>query len=106
MQSHVGRCVRYGRFYDRKPGALEGIPFCFDVLSDDYRALWPQGWEPWCAELEVFHNPFPRHPLPTELLPEASHWLEVDGAMDCRHYYDTDILWSHSLIMAADDPMP
>lgn len=65
-----------------------------------------KGWEPWCAELEVFHNPFARHPLPTELLPEASHWLEVDGAMDCRHYYDTDILWSHSLIMAADDPMP
>ncbi|MFC3673111.1 hypothetical protein [Novosphingobium pokkalii] len=106
MQSHVGRYVRYGRFYDRKPGALEGIPFCFDVLSDDYRALWPQGWEPWCAELEVFHNPFARHPLPTELLPEASHWLEVDGAMDCRHYYDTGILWSRSLIIAADDPMP
>jgi hypothetical protein len=26
--------------------------------------------------------------------------------MDCRHYYDTGILWSRSLVMAADAPMP
>lgn len=106
MGSKIGRYVRYGKFYDRTPGALDGIPFCLDVRSDDYLKLWPQRYEPWCAELEVFHNPFARTPLPRALLPEATHWLEVDGAMDCLHHYDTGILWSRSLIMAADDPMP
>ena len=46
----------------------KGIPFCLDVTSDDYRGLWPQGYEPWSAELEVFHNPYARCPAPFELL--------------------------------------
>ncbi len=106
MPSHIKRYVRYGKFYDRSHGALSGIPFCLDIFSKDYRALWPQGSEPWCAELEVFHNPFARNPMPRVLLPEASHWMEVDGVMDCLSYYDTGILWSRSLILGADDPMP
>lgn len=106
MPPHVGRYVRYGKFYDRSDGALDGIPFCLDILSDEYRALWPQGCEPWCAELEVFHNPHARNPLPRALLPEASHWIEVDGVMDCLPYYETGILWSRSLILGVDDPMP
>jgi hypothetical protein len=101
-----GRYVRYGKFFDRTDGALEGIPFCLDILSDDYRSLWPQRWEPWCAELEVFHNPFARTPLPHALLPEATHWFEADGAMDYTAHYETGILWSGSLILRDDDPMP
>ena len=58
------RYVRFGKFYDQTPGALEGIPFCLDITSDEYRALWPQGYEPWSAELEIFHNPFARFPFP------------------------------------------
>lgn len=100
------RYVRYGRFYDRTPGALSGIPFALDVTSDAYRALWPQGYEPWCAELEVFHNPFARHPLPQTLLPEATHWVEVNGAIDCRPYYATGILWSRTLIQDQSDAIP
>lgn len=106
MPSEIGRYVRYGKFYDRSEGALDGIPFCLDILSDEYLRLWPQGCEPWCAELEVFHNPFARNPLPPALLPEASHWLELDGGMDCVPYYHTSILWSRSLILNADDPVP
>lgn len=106
MPSHVGRYVRYGKFYDRSPGALDGIPFCLDILSEGYRALWPQSREPWSAELEVFHNPFARNPLPRALLPEATHWLEVDGSMDRLPYYETGILWSRSLILRSDDPVP
>lgn len=106
MHSEIGRYVRYGKFYNRTSGSLDGIPFCLDVRSKEYLKLWPQGYEPWCAELEVFHNPFARTPLPRALLPEASHWLEVDGAMDCLPHYKTGILWSGSLIMEADDPMP
>jgi len=56
--------------------------------------------------LEVFHNPQARHPLPPALLPEATHWLEVDGTMDCLPYYQTGVLWSYSLILGPDDPMP
>jgi hypothetical protein len=73
------RCMRIGMFFDRTPGALEGIPFCLDVTGAEYRALWPHGYEPWSAELEVFHNPFARYPVPFELLPEATHWFDKDG---------------------------
>lgn len=100
------RYVRYGRFYDKTPGALEGIPFCLDVASDEYRTLWPVGYEPWCAELEVFHNPFARHPIRRELLPEATHWFEREGAIDDEAFYDTSILWSRTLILNKQDPMP
>lgn len=69
------RYTRIGRFFDRRPGALEGEPFCLDVTSPQYRQLWFQGYEPWSAEMEVFHNPFTRHPAPHDLLPEATHWF-------------------------------
>ena len=58
------RYTRMGKFFDRCPGALEGIPFCLDVTSPEYRGLWPQGYEPWSAELEVFHNPVRASPGP------------------------------------------
>ena len=57
------RYVRIGKLFDRIPGALEGTPFCLDVMSTEYQTFWPQGYEPWSAELEVFHNPFARHPF-------------------------------------------
>ena len=50
------RYMRFGAFFDRTPGALTPIPFCLDVTMDEYRGLWPHGYEPWTAELEVFHN--------------------------------------------------
>jgi hypothetical protein len=65
------RYTRVGNFFDRAPGALKGIPFCLDVTSDEYRELWPQRYEPWSAELEVFHDPFGRHTVPFALLPET-----------------------------------
>ena len=100
------RYTRIGRFFDRTPGALEGIPFCLDVTSDKYRRLWPQGYEPWSAELEVFHNPFARNPVPFELLPEATHWFEEGGEQVCRSFYATSILWSMTLITDVGKPEP
>jgi hypothetical protein len=73
------RYSRIGNFFDRTPGALKDIPFCLDVTSDEYRGLWPQKYEPWSAELEVFHNPFGRHPVLFALLPEATHWFDLEG---------------------------
>ncbi len=100
------RYTRIGKFYDRTPGALDGIPFCLDITSEDYRTLWPQGYEPWSAELEVFHNPHARYPLPRKLIPEATHWFEFDGEIICEAYYQTSILWSKTLIQNDTDEMP
>jgi hypothetical protein len=100
------RYTRIGNFFDRTPGALKGIPFCLDVTSDEYRDLWPHRYEPWSAELEVFHNPFARHPAPFALLPEATHWFEQDGERVCRSVYATSILWSQTLISDAEMPAP
>ncbi len=98
------RYTRVGEFFDRDPGALEGIPFCLDVASTEYRRLWPQGYEPWSAELDVFHNPFARHPVPHELLPQATHWFDQHGERVCRSFYEPSILWSTTYITAGDKP--
>jgi hypothetical protein len=100
------RYVRYGKFYDRTPGALEGIPFCLDITSNEYKALWPQGYEPWSAELEIFHNPFAQHPFSRTLLPEATHWFNSGGEVICESHYKTSVLWSKTLIQNDSDPTP
>lgn len=98
------RYTRVGQFFDRNPGALEGVPFCLDVASREYRQLWPQGYEPWSAEMEVFHNPFAHHPVSHALLPEATHWFEQDGERICSSVYETSILWSTTHITDGDKP--
>ncbi|MBN5086738.1 hypothetical protein JY460_01210 [Stenotrophomonas maltophilia] len=101
------RYVRIGEFADFRPGALRGKPFSMNVNSDEYRALWaPYDYEPWTAEMEVFHNPNAKHPLNTDLLPEATHWLPVDGVLDCRCFFKESILKSHTLVQKASDPVP
>ncbi len=100
------RYTRIGMFFDRTPGALDGIPFCLDVTSEEYRRLWPQGYEPWAAELEVFHNPHARHPAAFELLPEATHWFDQNGVIMCWAFYEHAILWSQTLIQSENDRRP
>ncbi|MCS3902802.1 hypothetical protein J2T55_000806 [Methylohalomonas lacus] len=100
------RYTRMGNFFDRTPGALRGAPFCLDITSEEYRELWPQRYEPWSAELEVFHNPFARYPVSFELLPEATHWFDQGGEKVCRSFYETSILWSQTLITNTEDPPP
>jgi hypothetical protein len=106
MPTRGRRYVRYGKMFNPQPHALDGRPFCLDVTSEAYRGLWPQRCEPWCAELEVFHNPFARYPLPHTLLPEANHWFEQDGVIDNHAYYSNSILWSGTLVLDPDDPIP
>lgn len=100
------RYVRIGEFYDRRPNVLDSIPFCLDITSPEYKSLWPQGYEPWCAELEVFHNPFAKHPVPKELLPETTHWFEHHGEIISRSFYETSILRSFTLIQSEEAKMP
>lgn len=97
------RYTRFGDFFDRTPGALKGIPFCLDITSDEYRSLWPHGYEPWSAELEVFHNPFAQYPVPLELVPEATHWFDQDGEKVCSSVYEHLILWSTTVIQNEQD---
>lgn len=100
------RYTRMGQFFDRAPGAFKGIPFCFDVDTDEYRALWPHGYEPWTAEMEVFHNPFATHSVSFDLLPEAQHWFLENGEWRCTSVYEKSILWSQTQITDVDMPAP
>jgi hypothetical protein len=101
------RYVRIGELFDRTPGALRGIPFSMDVASPEYRALWnPYYYEPWSAEIEVFHNPLALHPIPKEMFPEVTHWHEVNGEIECRSFFETSVFKSHTLIIKASDPVP
>lgn len=106
MDTRGLRYVRYGHFHDPTPGAQVGIPFCMDVTSEAYRSLWPSGYEPWTAEMEVFHNPFAEHPLDHSLFPKAAHWFERDGLIDHKIHYEHSILSSMTLIQEEDAPMP
>lgn len=99
------RVVRFGELFDRRPGAYEGKPFRLDITSKEYRSLWPQGAEPLAAELEVFHNPFARHPLSFDLIPEATHWFDDGGEIMCVSHYETSILHSLTFIEDASKPM-
>ncbi|SPC18460.1 hypothetical protein [Cupriavidus taiwanensis] len=101
------RYVRIGEFVDDTPGALNGIPFSMDVNSNEYRDLWkPYGYEPWTAEIEVFHNPKARHRINPALLPEATHWLPINGVLDCRRYFRHSVLKSQTLIQPSSEPIP
>ncbi|WP_397453729.1 hypothetical protein [Pseudomonas sp. NA-150] len=90
--------TRCGEMFDRDPGVLKGVQFCLNVNSQEYRDLWPQQYEPWSAEMEVFHNPFAKHPMSKQVLPEAQHWLEKNGDIVCEAFYETSILWSETLV--------
>lgn len=100
------RYVRVGIFADDTSGALRGIPFCMDVSSDQYRSLWkPYGYEPWSAEIEVFHNPNALHPINPALFPEVSHWIQVNDEIICKRFFKNSILSSQTLIQNSCSPI-
>lgn len=101
------RYVRMGEFADFTPGALRGKPFSMDVQSNEYRSLWtPYNYEPWTAEVEVFHNPHAKHPINPELFPEAANWLDVGGTIDCKRFFQESILHSRTSVQSASAPIP
>jgi len=106
MDSKGLRYTRIGEFFDPAPGATKGIPFCLDVTSHEYTQLWQYGYEPWSAELEVFHNPYARHPMSRAVLPEATHWFERDGELQCERFHEVAILRSRTWIQDASKPAP
>jgi hypothetical protein len=54
----------------------------------------------------VFHNPYARHPVPLELVPEAPHWFDQAGEMTCSAFYGRSIWWSLTRILKDSDPIP
>lgn len=94
---------RQGILYDRTPGALEPIDFNLQVDSAEYQALWPWG-EAWCQELEVFHNPLAKHPIPFDLIPGATHWFERDGNIECSTIWANSVLSSITQLRLASKP--
>ncbi len=101
------RYVRIGEFADFTAGALRGTPFSMDVNTDEYRALWtPYDYEPWTAEMEVFHNPNAKHPVNPALFPEATHWLLLNDEMRCQRFFKESILTSRTMILGAHEPVP
>lgn len=97
--------TRAGVLFNRTPGILKPLPFILKVSSDEYRKLWPQEYEPWSAELEIFHNPFAARPMSIDLLPEAQHWVEKDGEMVAMAFYETSILWSETIVESVPSPL-
>ncbi|MEM6898933.1 MAG: hypothetical protein AAF583_04085 [Pseudomonadota bacterium] len=56
------------------PNAVVGEAFHVDVTDEDYEEFWTQ-------EIQVFHNPNAKHPLPLEALPGATHHIFKDGVL-------------------------
>lgn len=38
------------------------------------------------------------------MLPEATHWFDLDGEKVCRSHYETNILGSETWVTDANDP--
>jgi hypothetical protein len=54
------------------PHATAGIPFSEDVGAATYTEFWSD-------ELQLFHNPNARFPIPLEWLPELTQYFFKDG---------------------------
>ena len=54
------------------PNAVMGEAFSVDVTKDVYEEYWTQ-------EIQVFHNPYAKHPFPIEALLGATHHYFEDG---------------------------
>ena len=64
------RYTRMGSFFDRNPGALEGIPFCLGVTSAEYRALWPRDVNLGLPNWRFFT-------IPTRIIQFRSNWCPM-----------------------------
>ena len=82
--------MRIGFRLDPDPNAVIGIPFSEEVLADN--------GERWSDELQVFHNPRAKHPLPLEAFAGASqHRFEDEKYVS--HSTGTPVLSSRTMIM-------
>jgi hypothetical protein len=46
------------------------------------------------------------HPVPNELIPEVTHWREVNGRVESESFFDVSILRSRTLVLSANAKVP
>ena len=59
--------VRTGSMFNPEPDAFEGIPFAVNITDPNYSEYWGD-------EIQVFHNPNAKLPLPQDAFPDAVHF--------------------------------
>lgn len=90
---------RMGLKYNPDPNAAVGTPFHVDVSGEDYE-------EYWSDELQVFHNPNAKIPLPDEWFQGVSHHHFQNGDL-ISYTPDGHVLSSYTMLMKIlqdDDP--
>lgn len=85
------RYWRTGFRYNPDPNAFIGTPFSEEVKADGYEEYWTQ-------EVQVFHNPNAKHPLPFNWLLGATHHYFEDGFMKSHAPIDS-VLTSFTTVM-------
>lgn len=86
---------RVGLKYDPDPNAVVGLPFSVDVSDSSYK-------ENWFDELQIFHNPRAKFPIPTEWFPGVTHWF-FDGENVRTFAPDDRILSSYTMIFQSKE---
>ena len=95
--AHGCTYIRRGFLPDPDPDAAEGRPFAVEVGADDYEEWWSQ-------EVQVFHNPHARNPLPEEALLGATHHWLIDGKVMSSRPMDA-VLSSTTMILQTVDTL-
>ena len=68
------RYFRTGFRFNPDPNAVVGNHFHEEVGVGNYK-------ESWCGELQLFHNPNAKHPIPLEWFPDIAHHNFIDGEL-------------------------
>jgi hypothetical protein len=82
---------RIGLRYNPDPNAVMGEAFQVDAGSVNYEEYWTQ-------EIQVFHNPNAKYPLPFDALPGATHHYIEDGRLVSHTPHDA-VLNSFTVLM-------
>ena len=92
------RYLRTGYRYNPDPNAFMGTPFSEEVTDKDYEEYWTQ-------EVQVFHNPNAKTPLPFEWLLGATHHYYEDGLLKSQAPVDS-VLCSFTTVLKLVDEIP
>ncbi len=84
--------LRAGVRFDPDPNATEGTRFCEEVGAEGYL-------EGWADELQVFHNPNAKQPLPVECFEGLQQHFFEDGKMKTYYGGAEAVIASHTIIL-------
>ena len=96
------KMTRLCHFFNPSPDAIKGDMVEYDIASEEYENLWPNG-ENWSLALEIYHNPYAKYPLPRNVFPMATHWFEEDGDIVFRTPYKNCLLSSVTHLQETDE---